>query len=1114
MAEKIKNRIIVLEPATKLVNELLGHIEAKNVADVVRVKSHDEAFQEVTLSLPCMMILCIMENSDVPVYIQFFKKLESSIKLHGLKTYVVTPLKNRQLADLITQKMGAADFIIEPVPVRTMLFKANLQLKAVDNFRRQQEMKKLSEQKIVFKKADAKTADAALGSDVKTAQKAALQVPGDTFLIKNSAVKKNGKKFTVELDGPDPSTGEWVQHEDKGDVGSAWRWLPNEEKEKAKQGSGAAANGWVHGGDKPVFNESSQKWAMTSENPSLTLQVDGKTAAQKIGVDEKGEVFFAEDSPAAEENLKKNRAAAAKKKEKGGDKSSLLKAPGGDSQGIKSKIESGNGKNNEVENEKLKNRLAALEKMGREEEVTLSAEPIVASDEAGAKSNDSDAGVSAAGLNDRRDPENADQVKPLLEKRLSESGKNGRPGRDLNDFNFEEPKEKAAAAPLSPLDFLKKKKAALKRIPEPTPAPVEEDAGPLTAAAEEAEAPSEQKKQGKSGVKSARDRLMANFADGLAEPAEEGTAPPADGVVDESGEAEDADSELIPSSNGKPRDKETASKAKLKSLRERKKQAFNELQALLKEPLPEELATEEEAALREELGFQNSPEIKPRDLARKKRLKELQGIKGRLGELDLEIASAADSEKEAALNGMLNHDDERVPKIQSGSSQEKIGGIGQAFNGEEEGEVDQADGPERKKRREKVKKEMLLEEFQYVPESEIQPLSGGWEASGPNYYTYLDVKIRYKGFDKLMDLLPLWIFEGENVPELLDKTKQWRFLGNKPQQVKSVAEIPGEVRDFLIGLRDQLKKDRELASITNELAEADAKKAEIAEVAELMEAEAEEAEVPENTSLAGGRAKSEGKEPDAQERRLAALTDEFSTDEEIPEEGASAAQELDEAVQKAAKPNSSKKASSEKVKKFLEERKRKKELKQRGGQQAAGSESEQVPDQNAAVEKSDSAEDSVVKNNQTVPGKGPVASFLGIYVSLSNSFSYTGGQNNLPRVLAAMETSFGNCVVLCTAIPDAEGNALVLYRSPDTSFKDERVMLTNGLSEAILRTNGESMEVLGYLFLRATGGRQSFNEMEEQVVRKMVGKLWPLMLRDSANPGTEEATGMKVAEVA
>jgi hypothetical protein len=327
MAEQKRNTIVVLEPCANSARELVKLLEEKNAADILRCTTQEEALQNVVTSLPCMLIASINDNQDVPLRVQLFKRLESAMKNHGLKVYVVTPIKNRQLADLVTQKMGVTDFIVEPVPVRTMQFKANLQLKALDNFRRQQEIKKAAAEQVVIKKLDnGKKADpAAAGTEVKTSGKPALQAGADTFLFKNSGVKKAGKKFTVELEGPDPSTGEWVPHEDKGDAQTAWRWVPNEEKDKQAKGE-LPPDGWVHQGDKPQFNENSQKWAMTSEKPSLALKEKGKIVGQKLGVDEAGEVFVAEDSPAAEENLRKNREkAAVERKKREDEKKALVK---------------------------------------------------------------------------------------------------------------------------------------------------------------------------------------------------------------------------------------------------------------------------------------------------------------------------------------------------------------------------------------------------------------------------------------------------------------------------------------------------------------------------------------------------------------------------------------------------------------------------------------------------------------------------------------------------------------------------------------------------------------------------------------------------------------------
>jgi hypothetical protein len=96
----------------------------------------------------------------------------------------------------------------------------------------------------------------------------------------------------------------------------------------------------------------------------------------------------------------------------------------------------------------------------------------------------------------------------------------------------------------------------------------------------------------------------------------------------------------------------------------------------------------------------------------------------------------------------------------------------------------------------------------YLPEESLLPVGNAWEKA-EEYFVYLEASIHYRGFNTLEEILPLWIFEGEDPPKLLDKTKQWRFLGELPIQARTVSEIPHSVRDFLLSLRDELNETDE-----------------------------------------------------------------------------------------------------------------------------------------------------------------------------------------------------------------------------------------------------------------------------------------------------------------
>ena len=91
-----------------------------------------------------------------------------------------------------------------------------------------------------------------------------------------------------------------------------------------------------------------------------------------------------------------------------------------------------------------------------------------------------------------------------------------------------------------------------------------------------------------------------------------------------------------------------------------------------------------------------------------------------------------------------------------------------------------------------------------------------------------------------------------------------------------------------------------------------------------------------------------------------------------------------------------------------------------------------------------------------------------------------------------MEASFKDCVVYCTGIPDLEGRAEVIFHSPTTSSPVEKIPLAGGLAEPVQR-NGETAEVLGYLFIGAIGERKAFVDAEAVAFRSMAARLWPLL---------------------
>lgn len=818
MAEKELPRIIVLQPVTKTVEDLLSSISQKKQADIDYIGSAEEAVQLVQQFAPCMFIACLSDNNDIPQRVSLFKRLEKVIKQGLIKTLVVSKVKNKQLSNLISG-MGVTDFIEEPAPLRTVQFKANLQLKAVETIRKQQEQKKLAQEKIVFKKSEQKKEDDAAASfnsaDVPTKKSAALGLKEDTFLFKKGGIKKNGKNLTLELEGPDPETGEWVQHEDKGDAKTSWRWVPNDEKEAAAKSG--KKDGWVHQGEKPHFNEETQKWQMTSEKPDLALHKNGEVLAKKISLDEAGEVVVAEDSPEAEANVQKNREVATKARED--KKAGIQKRTGKEAEDKDAEEKIKQGQRATLLAENAKNNLNKT-KLGEEENDAPGHAFSLESQLENSEDN-SELGK----INDKTDSGTPDNVVELKDKRGNEKEEKA----PLND-KIGAKKETKKKTGMSPLDFLKKKKEQLEQAafngevqgenPEPT------EFNDKTAEGEETQAPKfsdKQKKRANDKLDALKNKLgdgsdlsdevefndqTGNTAEEAINASKEEAETSLEAKAKEEKKKKEAGSTL--SLDEKPKtygDKVVEREARKKKLIEEKKDILKKIQEELKKSTPESISAEEEAELRKKHNAENEKEISPKELRKKDKLNSIKSLKDKL--LDLENAiREEDAPPEKNVHDLSKEDPENTwskSNLTPSDSESNFNAHDSDLE-EEESDIESQKKKSKLDVNEKAEKVVAEDKALYLPESTVRPKGGAWESCKP-YYAYLSAETRYKGFDTLESLLPIWVFKGDKIPELLGKTKQWRFYGSVAFQAKKLEEVPAEVKAFLLEIKAQLSKE-------------------------------------------------------------------------------------------------------------------------------------------------------------------------------------------------------------------------------------------------------------------------------------------------------------------
>lgn len=828
MSGKQKNQIVVLEPLTKAMQQLIASVEAKDIADVIRLKSADDVVGTVNASLPCLFIQCLIGNSETAQSVQLLKRLENVIKNGSVKVYISTPMKNRHAADIFTQKLGVTDFIIEPVPLRTMQFKINLALKALENFRRQQEIKKSSQKETVFKAKGDEKEDAAKGATVEAAKgKPALQMAEDTFLFKNGAVKKSGKKFLLEVEGPDPASGEWKpQEEDKGDAQSSWRWVPKDEEEQKKAGEAGSADGWVHKGDKPLFKEDTKKWALASEAPSLGFRKAGVLLAEKISTDENGEVTVAADSPGAAANIAKSRTKALEKARKQAEAAAaarLARKP----EAEKNSAPGDTPKSPGQEKEELEK--AAREK--KSEEGTATVADASAPDEKSAgndgqplakrngKEKSSVEQVLAAARAAKQTAAAGKSIKDLRAgENEGETAGDGESAGTLSQANSEvgNAREASDSAPADAKETASAALAESKNII---------GAGP-SAAGVNAPEPSEpaaftgvmdrRKKKNEDGkLASLKDRLggLDSEESATADLAEE--KPPLESAPEVAGKPEAAP---VASEAPERKAKISAPAPEAPVALERAAPAEAEAPAPKTEDkrdhAPAEPSAKPEADKPAKLGPREKLVAKRRALEEKRRQEELSRLNDLLKQ-DEETGSA----EGAAL--------ERIggPEAKEGRigdlSADKLQGIRGAFDGGAP-ELFSDDDEKKKKllRDPKEAGEKLVREDNsfFVAEAKIHPPGNAWESAGL-HFVYLSSVVHYKGFASLEEVLPLWIYEGDQVPELLHKSREWRFRGGKLTEAKSKEDLPKDVREFLLELRDRILRNKGEAAEPEPVAE-------------------------------------------------------------------------------------------------------------------------------------------------------------------------------------------------------------------------------------------------------------------------------------------------------
>lgn len=257
------NKIVAFEPLSKTAQEILKVAREKKLAEVILAQSPEETVEKAREHLPCLLLLSIANNSEITARYQVFSKLDTEMEQQGLKVYTITPLKSQKLSFLFFKRFGLTEYVVEPVPQRSLIFKVQQLLKGVETFRQQ-----LQER--------AKPAGPDASDRLRT-------LFGSQVFVVKGAPRKDGSNWVLDLEGPGQGSGEWVPH-DSASGKPAWRWVPNADQDSPQK----VGDGWVAEGEKPRFDPVARKWELSAPKPTLARLENGAVAEPPVSVNEQG----------------------------------------------------------------------------------------------------------------------------------------------------------------------------------------------------------------------------------------------------------------------------------------------------------------------------------------------------------------------------------------------------------------------------------------------------------------------------------------------------------------------------------------------------------------------------------------------------------------------------------------------------------------------------------------------------------------------------------------------------------------------------------------------------------------------------------------------------------
>lgn len=277
---KREHSLLLTSPAHSVVNRMVKQFGEKRSEKIVVVDSITNCSAMIDAKMPCVIVISMVKESDFVEAVVVLRKKQSLEHKDLVRILIVARTENKKIKQVLLSQ-GAEEIFQDSISHTNLLFKVSVQFGAI-----QSTLKKGMNDRVVLKGGPA-------------FQTGTHTIKEDIWLIKGTAPKKIGVQWLVEVEGPDPDSGDWEFQGLKENGEEQWSWkFKNENGERVK-GSGD----WVFTGQKPTPVQGSNRWKMVAAKPDLTYKEGGKPVGSKIQTDPEKGIIFAADTEDARQKV-------------------------------------------------------------------------------------------------------------------------------------------------------------------------------------------------------------------------------------------------------------------------------------------------------------------------------------------------------------------------------------------------------------------------------------------------------------------------------------------------------------------------------------------------------------------------------------------------------------------------------------------------------------------------------------------------------------------------------------------------------------------------------------------------------------------------------------------